>query len=92
MTEDSTIAKIAGQAADAALSGINGGGVMTLIGEGFSLANKIIGYIDDPAKRAKARREYIDRLESIRSQIQKEQDYEKIDSLLLDLIAAVHDK
>jgi len=92
MTEDSTISKIAGQAASAVLSEVTGGGVVTLIGEGFSLANKIIGYIDDPAKRAKARREYIDSLEAIRSQIQKEQDYEKIDSLLLDLIAAVHDK
>ena len=90
MIENSTIAKIAGQAAGAVASGITGGGVVTLIGEGFSLANKIIGYIDDPAKRAKARRDYIDSLEAIRSRIQKEQDYEKIDSLLLDLIAAVH--
>lgn len=92
MTDDSTVTKIIFEAAGAALSGITGGDVVTIVGEGFKLANKIIGYIDDPAKRAKARREYIDSLEAIRSQIQKEQDYEKIDSLLLDLIAAVHNK
>jgi hypothetical protein len=92
MTEETTLGKIAADAAGAALSGLTGGGIVTILGEGFKLANKIIGYIDDPAKRAKARREYLDSLEAIRSQIQKEQDYEKIDSLLLDLIAAVHNK
>ena len=67
--------------------------LLTIAGEGFHLANMIIDkYIDDPARRARARREYIDSLETLRSQIQKEQDHEKIDSLLLTLIAAVHGK
>ena len=67
--------------------------LLTIAGEGFRLANTIIDkYIDDPARRARARREYIDSLETLRSQIQKEQDHEKIDSLLLTLIAAVHGK
>lgn len=92
MVEESTITKIVGQAAGAAVSGLSGGGVVTMLGEGFALANKIIDYIDDPAKRAKARREYIDSLQGIREKIKNEQDYEKIDSLLLDLIAAVHNK
>lgn len=92
MTEKSTITKILGESAGAALSVSTGAGVLTMFGEGFGLANRIIDYIDDPAKRAKARREYLDSLEAIRSQIQGEKDYEKINSLLLDLITAVHDK
>lgn len=67
--------------------------VTGLIGEGFHLANTIIDkYIEDPGRRAKARREYIDRLEALRTEILKEKDYEKIDSLLLDLISNVHGK
>lgn len=92
MADAPTLVSTIGDIASATASGLSGGAVVTMVGEGFKLANKIIDYIDDPAKRAKARREYIDSLEAIRSQIQKEQDYEKIDSLLLDLIAMVHGK
>ena len=67
--------------------------LLTIAGEGFHLVNTIIDkYIEDPVRRARARREYIDSLESLRSQIIKEQDHEKVDSLLLGLIAAVHGK
>ena len=89
MADNYTITKIVGEAAGTAISL---GGVTTLLGEGFSLANKIIGYIDNPAKRAKARREYLDSLQAIREKIKNEQDIEAIDQFLLDLIAAVHDK
>jgi len=93
MDDNSTITQIAAGAAGAALSGITGGGGVTLaLGEGFALANRIIGYIDNPAKRAKARREYIDALEAIRESIKTEIGAEAVNQLLLDLIAAVHNK
>jgi hypothetical protein len=92
MDDNSTITKIAVEAAGSALSGITGGGVTTLLGEGFALANRIIGYIDNPAKRAKARREYIDALEAIRESIKTEIGAEAVNQFILDLIAAVHNK
>lgn len=92
MTEDSTLTKVISQTAGAALSGLTGGGIVTILGEGFGLANRIIDYIDDPAKRAKARREYLDSLEAIREKIKNEKGAEIIDRLLLDLVSAVHGK
>ena len=68
-------------------------GTVELVGEGFHLANTIIDkYIEDPARRARARREYIDTLENLRAKIKEEKDHEKMDTLLLELIAAVHDR
>jgi hypothetical protein len=92
MAEESTITQVIRTVASAAVSGVTGGGVVTIIGQGFTLANKIIDYIDNPAKRAKARREYLDALEAMREKIKTEQGLETIDRLLLDLIAAVHTK
>jgi len=92
MADESTLTKIATSAAGAALSGLTGGGIVTILGEGFALANKIIDYIDNPAKRAKARREYIDALEAIGEKIKTEIDSEAVNQFILDLIAAVHNK
>jgi len=88
MADESTLTQIA----TGALSGLTTGGVTLALGEGFALANRIIGYIDNPAKRAKARREYIDALEAIRESIKTEIGAEAVNQLLLDLIAAVHNK
>jgi flavin-dependent dehydrogenase len=90
VADESTLTQIATGAAGAVLSGITGAGVTLALGEGFALANRIIGYIDNPAKRAKARREYIDALEAIREKIKTEDG--AVNQLLLDLIAAVHNK
>ena len=92
MINESTITELAAQTASAALSGVTGGGTILMLGEGFALANRIIGFIDNPAVRSKARREYIDSLEALRFKIKGEQDYEKMDVLILDLIAAIHGK
>jgi len=66
--------------------------IISTMGAGFALANNIIGMIEDPARRAKARRLYIDSLNELRERIKIEQTFEKIDDLLLSLIASCHDK
>jgi hypothetical protein len=92
MINESTITELAAKTASAALSGVTGGGAILMLGEGFALANRIIGLIDNPAARSKARREYIDSLDVLRLKIKTEQDYEKMDALILELIADIHNK
>ena len=66
--------------------------VTTIIGEGFGLANRIIDMINDPATRAKARRDYEDTLQALRQKIYEEMREDEADSLMLELISAVHGK
>lgn len=66
-------------------------GVVEAIGQGFGLANRVIDMIEDPARRQKARREYIDSLKELQEKINVEQNAEEVDRLILSLIAAVHE-
>jgi hypothetical protein len=65
-------------------------GIIEAIGQGFGLANNVIDMIEDPARRAKARRMYLDSLKELQEKIYVEKDAEKVDALILNLIAAVH--
>jgi len=66
--------------------------IINTVGAGFELANTIIGMIEDPARRAKARRFYLDSLNELREKIKNEKDFDKVGDLLLALIAGCHNK
>lgn len=66
--------------------------ITAIIGEGFGLANRIIDMINDPATRAKARREYEDTLQALRQQIYEEMDEDEADNLILKLISLIRSK
>ena len=63
-----------------------------ILGELLALANKTIDYIDSPEKRAKAKRDYEDKLNELKQVILEETDAEKRSQFIDMLIVAIKSK
>jgi hypothetical protein len=61
--------------------------ILKIVGVGLSMLDK---YIDDPKRRLEARQSYIDALRKQVKNILNEEDYEKMDKLLLDFLSSIH--
>ncbi len=66
--------------------------IFKILGELLALSNKVIDYIDSPEKRAKARREYEDKLNELKKAILEETDAEKRSQLIDMLLSAIKSK
>jgi uncharacterized membrane protein (DUF106 family) len=63
------------------------GAIATAVGVGLQMVDK---YVDDPARRLKARQEMIDKIKEKMNETLSKQDMEELDALLLDFISSLH--
>jgi len=64
-------------------------GAVEGLGSIANLVNNIIGQLDTPEKRAKARREFLSLLLSYLQQVKNEEDAEVIKQIILDWMSVV---